>query len=104
MPPHTTKRRTTTIYKEKTTRTDRKSNCMEVGQPELTEKHSSRPVGGAETGSWAERTRGKAAAGGPGWARQQLVEQAVPQSSVDNREEQLGSQTGHATQGSSMGK
>ena len=29
-------------------------------------KHSSRPVGGAETGSRAERTRGKAAFGGPG--------------------------------------
>ena len=66
VPPHTTKRRTTTIYKEKTTRTDRKSNCMEVGQPELTEKHSSRLTGGAETGSWTERTRGKAVAGGPG--------------------------------------
>ena len=28
--PHTTERRTTTILKQKTTRTDKKLNCMEV--------------------------------------------------------------------------
>ena len=33
---------------------------------ELKEIHSSRPVGGAEMGSWAERTHGKTVAGGPG--------------------------------------
>ena len=33
---------------------------------ELKKKHSSRPVGGAETGSQVERTRSKAVAGGSG--------------------------------------
>ena len=33
LPPHTTKRKTTTNLKTKTTRTARKSNCMEVQQP-----------------------------------------------------------------------
>ena len=32
---------------------------------ELKKTHSSRPVGGVETGSWAERTHSKAAAGRP---------------------------------------
>ena len=32
---------------------------------EIKKKHSSTPVGGAETGSRVERTQGKAAAGGP---------------------------------------
>ena len=52
---------------------------------EIKKKHSSRPVGGAETGSWAERTRSKAAAGrlsevadcGAGWAMLQLVGEAA---------------------------
>ena len=35
---------------------------------ELKKKHSSRPAGEVEVDSWAERTRGKAAAGGPGEA------------------------------------
>ena len=35
---------------------------------ELKKKHSPRPVGGAETGSGAERTHGKAGAGGLGSA------------------------------------
>ena len=43
---------------------------------ELKKKHSSRPVGGAETGSWVERTLGKAVVGGPGQARLQLVDPA----------------------------
>ena len=74
MPPCTTKRRTTTNLKTKK-------------QPELTENqtvwksdnqglektHSSRPIRGAETGSQAERTHGKAVAGGPGRARWQLA-------------------------------
>ena len=49
----------------------------------LKKKHSPRPVRGAEMGSWAERTHGKAAAGGPGWARQWLVESVVLHSSAD---------------------
>ena len=32
---------------------------------EIKKKHSSKPVGGAETGSWMEKNRGKAAAGRP---------------------------------------
>ena len=52
---------------------------------EIKKKHSSRPVGGAETGSWAERTHGKAAAGRPskvvdcgaGWAKLQLASEGV---------------------------
>ena len=60
---------------------------------ELKQKHSSRLVGGAETGSWAERTRGQAVAGGLRWARWQLVgdlvrqrleDQAVAHSCADN--------------------
>ena len=51
----------------------------------IKEKHSSRPVGGAETGTWAERTRGNVAAGGAskvvdcgvGWARLQLAGEAA---------------------------
>ena len=35
---------------------------------ELKKKHSSRPVGGAETGSQVERTHSKAVTGGPGKA------------------------------------
>ena len=40
---------------------------------ELKKKHSSRLVGGAEMGSWAERTCSKVVAGGQGWTRLQLV-------------------------------
>ena len=35
---------------------------------ELKKKHSPRPVGGTEMGSWVERTQGKAVAGGSGEA------------------------------------
>ena len=63
--PHTTKRRTTNL------KTKINQNCQKIelyGSPttkELKKKHSSRPVGGAETGSQAERIQGEAAAGGP---------------------------------------
>ena len=50
---------------------------------ELKKKHSPRPVGELETGSQAERTGSKAAAGGPGWARRRLAEWAVPLSCAD---------------------
>ena len=43
MPPHTTKRRTTTNLKTKTTRTDRKSNCIEVRQPRVKEETLTQP-------------------------------------------------------------
>ena len=52
---------------------------------ELKKKHSSRSVGGVETGSRAERTLGKAATRGPskvadcgvGWAKLQLASEAA---------------------------
>ena len=63
----TTKRRTITNLKQKITRTARKSKLYgSLTNKEIKKKHSSRWVGGAEMGSWAERTRGKAAAGRPG--------------------------------------
>ena len=46
---------------------------------ELKKKHLSRPVGGVKMGSWLEMTHSKAAARGPGWARQQLVDPARQQ-------------------------
>ena len=70
MLPCTTKRRTTTNLKTKNNQ-----NCQEIelyGSPttkEIKKKHSFRQVGGIETGSWVERTRGRTAAGGPGWVR-----------------------------------
>ena len=75
VPPHTTKRRTPTNLK-----TNNNQNCQKIelyGSPttkELKKKYSSRQVGGAETGSQAERTHSKAAARGLGWARQWLAE------------------------------
>ena len=68
MLPRTTERRTTTNLKTKNNQ-----NCQKIklyGSPttkELKKKHSSRPEG-AETGSWAERTHSKVAAGGLGEA------------------------------------
>ena len=41
----------------RTTRTDRESNGKGVDTKEIKNKHSSRPVGGAETGTGVERTR-----------------------------------------------
>ena len=66
LPPHTTKRRTTTNLKIKNNQ-----NCQQIevyGSPttkELKKKHY-RLVGGAEMGSQMERTSGKAVAGGLG--------------------------------------
>ena len=63
---HTTKRRTTNL------KTKNNQNCQKIklyGSPttkELKKKHSSRPVGRAETVSQAERTHGKAMAGAQG--------------------------------------
>ena len=65
LPPHTTKRRTTTNLKTKNNQ-----NCQKIElygsltTKELKKKHSSRPVGGAEMGSRVERTHGKVVAGG----------------------------------------
>ena len=69
VPPHTTKRRTTTDLKTKNNQ-----NCQTVElygsltTKELKKKQSSRPVGGADMGSQVERTHGKAWAGTPGEA------------------------------------
>ena len=41
----------------RTTRTDRESNGKGVDTKEIKNKHSSRPVGGAEKGTGVERTR-----------------------------------------------
>ena len=63
---------------------------------ELKKKHSPRRAGGAEMGSWAESTHGKAAAGGP-----------VSLTHICTQlkwEEQLGSETDRPTQGPSTGK
>ena len=66
MPPHTTKRTTTNL------KTKNNQNCQKMElyrsptTEELKKKHSSRPVGGLERDSGAERTHHKAAAGGPG--------------------------------------
>ena len=55
-------------------------------------------------GNWVERTCGKVVAGGPGgqggsrWARQFHICMWI------NQEEQLGSETDHATQGSGVVK
>ena len=65
---------------------------------ELKKKHSSRPVGVAEMGSWAERTQGKVAAGGPGRARLQLTDPArwwiVDWAVLHSRADKLGGTTG----------
>ena len=41
----------------RTTRTDRESNGKGVRHQVDEKKHTSRPVGGTETGTWVERTR-----------------------------------------------
>ena len=64
VPPHTTKRRTTTNLK--TTNNQNLQKIELYGSPttkELKKKHSPRPVGGAEMGSRAERMHGESAAG-----------------------------------------
>ena len=64
MPLCKSKRRTTNLKTKKPNQ-----NCQKIEvygsltTRGLKEKHSSRLVGGAETGSWVERTRGKAVAG-----------------------------------------
>ena len=55
-------------------------------------------------GSWAERTYGKMAAGGQGWTRWQLAEQAVLYLHVHKLGGTTGEQDRPAIQGSSTGK
>ena len=69
MPPRTTKRRTTTNLKTKNTQ-----NCRKIklyGSPttkELKKKHSSRPVGGAETGSQGTEDSQQGSGWQSGWS------------------------------------
>ena len=101
MPPRTTKRRTTTNLKTKNNQ-----NCQKIKlhgsltTKELKKKYSFRQAGGADTGSWVERTHGNMAAGqGNSWkSGQSHICMQIKQ------EEQLGSKTDHTNQGSSMGK
>ena len=88
VPPRTTKRRTTTNLKTKNNQNWQKIKLYRcLTTKELKKKHSSRLVGWLETGSGAERTHGKVAAGGLG----------DPTFTCKiNWEEQLGSETGHA--------
>ena len=75
MLPHTTKTRTTTNLKTKSNQNRQKIKLYgSLTTKELKKKHLSRPVGEAETGSCAERTCGKAAGCGAGWARQWLAD------------------------------
>ena len=92
MPPHTTKRRTTTNLKTKNNQNCQKTELYgSLTTKELKKKHSSRLVGGVETASRVERTCGKAvAAGGLGQARWWLEDQAVPHLCADK----LGGTTG----------
>ena len=79
MPSRTTKRRTITNLKTKHNQNWQKIELY--GSPttkELKKKHSSRPVGGVEMGSWAERTHGKVVTKRPG-----LAEWAIPYSCAD---------------------
>ena len=86
---------------------------------EIKKKHSSRPVGGTQTGSQSERTHSKAVAGRPsemaecgtGQARLQLadptrwwlVDHVAPHSCID-WEQWQGNKADHAAQGSSVGE
>ena len=94
MPPCTTKRRTTTNLKTKKNNQNYKKIEL-YGSPttkELKTKHSSRRVGRVETGSQGKED---AQEGGSWWSHVCVR---------INWEEQLGSETDHATQVSNVGK
>ena len=94
--PRTTKRRITTNLKTKINQ-----NCQKIKlygsltTKELKKKHSSRWVGGAETGSWG---REDAQQGGSWQIWQSHIRVQIIQ------EEQLGSHIDHTTRGSSARK
>ena len=101
-PPCTTKRRITNL------KTKSNQNCQKIklyGSPttkELKKKHSSRLGGGMEMGSWEGEDMAR-------WQLEDQVGEAVAGSptsvcGVLNWEEQLGSETDYAIQGSSTGK
>ena len=95
MPPHTTKRRTTTHLKTKNNQ-----NCQKIQlygsltTKKLKKKYSSRLAGG-------ERTHGKVVPGTLGWQGGSWWSHILVRI---NQEEQLGSETDRTTQGSSEGR
>ena len=92
--PHTTKRGTTTNLKTKNNQNCQKIElCGSLKTKELKKKHSPRLVEEAETGSWGTEDPQQ---GGGWWTRWSHICVWV------NQEEQLGSETDCATQGSSM--
>ena len=94
--PHTTKRRTTTNLKTKNNQ-----NCQKIelsGSPtteELKKKHSTRLVEGSEMSSQGGEDTQQV---GSWWTKWSYICVWI------NQEEQLGSETDHTTQGSSMGQ
>ena len=96
MPPRTIKRRKTTNLKTKNNH-----NCQKIklyGSPktkELKKKHSSRPIGGVETGSQDREDTQQGGSWRSGWSHICVR---------TNWKEQLGSKLDHATQGSRTGK
>ena len=98
VPPRTTRRRTTTNLKIKNQNSQKIKLYGRPTAKELQKKHSSRPVGGAETGSQGVRTCGEMAAGGPSKSGRSHIRVRI------NQEEQLGSETDGTTQSSSTGK
>ena len=69
---------------------------------EIKKKHSSRPVGGAETGSWAERTHGRKPLADP--ARWQIVEWDGKSCNWPVSQQLVDWATDRITQSSSVGK
>ena len=91
----------------KTKTSQNRQKIEQYGSPttkELKKKHLSILVGGVEMSSQGRENCGKVVAGGQGWARWQLVEWWSHICVQINQEEQLGCNTDHTTQGSSMGK
>ena len=84
------------------TRTDKIELVRRSTSQGVKEENSSKLVGGAEMGSWGGEDLCKVAAGGSGWVRQRLAEQAIPHMHAD-KPEQLGSGTDCTTQGPIVG-
>ena len=84
MPPHTSKRTTTNLKIKNNQNCEKIELYGSLTTKKLKKKHSSRPVGGAETGSWVERTQGKA--GGPGQMRKWLAGPVVAYLRADKPE------------------
>ena len=84
-------------------------NCQKIklyGSPttkELKKKHSPRPVGGTDAGSWVERTYGKVVAGGLGDAAAGRADSPTFAAWIDG-EEKLRSKMDRATQSPSREK